>query len=60
MVSTAAAGFVAGSPEQVDWAGLVWTSLGTMGAASAANTLNQVLGNPLQQAHSIPCMCSTP
>jgi hypothetical protein len=42
VVLTASAGFVAGSGEQLDWAGLAWTSLGTFGAAACANTLNQV------------------
>lgn len=31
-----------GSGEEVDWRGLAWTSLGTLGCAAAANTLNQV------------------
>jgi len=39
---TGSAGFVAGSGEQLDWAGLAWTSLGTMGAACSANALNQL------------------
>lgn len=42
VVSTAAAGFVAGSGTEICWNTLGWTALGTMGAASAANTLNQV------------------
>lgn len=42
VVATAAAGYAAGSKEQIDWAGLGWTSLGTMMAASSANALNQV------------------
>lgn len=42
VVATASAGFVAGSGEQIDWAGLAWTSLGTFGAAACANALNQV------------------
>jgi heme O synthase-like polyprenyltransferase len=42
VVSTAAGGYVLGSPETVDWAGLGWVSLGTLGAAASANTLNQV------------------
>lgn len=42
VVATSAAGYVAGSPEKIDWAGLGWTSLGTMLAASSANALNQV------------------
>lgn len=32
----------AGSGEVVDWRGLAWASLGTLGCAAAANTLNQV------------------
>ena len=32
----------AGSGEEVDWRGLAWASLGTLGCAAAANTLNQV------------------
>ena len=43
VVLTASAGFAAGSPgAAIDWAGLAWTSLGTFGAAAAANALNQV------------------
>lgn len=42
VVASSAAGFVAGSGERVDWSKLAWTSLGTMGAAASANTLNQV------------------
>ncbi|MCJ1422128.1 Protoheme IX farnesyltransferase, mitochondrial [Sticta canariensis] len=58
VVSTAAAGFVAGegqaeqqasrllhklcSGDQICWDQLAWTALGTMGAASAANALNQL------------------
>lgn len=42
VVATAAGGFVAGSGESVDWAGLGWTALGTYGAAACANTLNQL------------------
>ncbi|KAG2482351.1 hypothetical protein HYH03_018701 [Edaphochlamys debaryana] len=42
VVFTAGAGFVAASGESVDWAKLAWTSLGTLGAAACANTLNQV------------------
>mmetsp|Transcript_9635 Transcript_9635/g.27570 ORF Transcript_9635/g.27570 Transcript_9635/m.27570 type:complete len:477 (-) Transcript_9635:10-1440(-) len=42
VVSTAAGGYVLGSGEEVDWAGLGWTSLGTLGAAACANTLNQI------------------
>eukprot|EP00873_Tetraselmis_striata_P003212 jgi/Tetstr1/423476/TSEL_014157.t1 len=42
VVSTASGGYVLGSPEEVDWAGLCWVSLGTLGAAASANTLNQI------------------
>lgn len=42
VVSTAAAGYVLGSGETVDWKGMAWCSLGTFCAASCANTLNQV------------------
>lgn len=42
VVSTAAAGYAAGSKERIDWAGLGWTCLGTMMASSSANALNQV------------------
>lgn len=42
VVSTAAAGFVAGSGETVEWSKLCWTSIGTMAAASSANALNQI------------------
>lgn len=42
VVSTAAAGFVAGSGETVDWTKLWWTSVGTMAAAFSANALNQI------------------
>ncbi len=42
VVLTASGGFVAGSGEAIDWAGLVWTSLGTFGAAACANALNQL------------------
>ena len=42
VVSTACAGFVAASGERPDWGKLGWTALGTMGASSAANALNQV------------------
>lgn len=42
VVLTSAGGFVAGSGEHVDWAGLCWTALGTFGAAACANTLNQL------------------
>lgn len=39
---TASAGFAAGSGESIDWAGMLWTSLGTLGAAACANTFNQL------------------
>ncbi len=42
VVLTASAGFVMGSGEQLDWQALLYTSLGTFGAAACANTLNQV------------------
>ncbi len=42
VVATSAAGYAAGSSERIDWAGLCWTSLGTMLASSSANALNQV------------------
>lgn len=42
VVSTAAAGYAAGSKESIDWAGMGWTTLGTMMASSSANALNQV------------------
>lgn len=42
VVATSAAGYAAGSSERIDWAGLGWTSLGTMLASSSANALNQV------------------
>ena len=42
VVATSAAGYAAGSDESIDWAGLGWTSLGTMLASSSANALNQV------------------
>ncbi|KAK9810964.1 hypothetical protein WJX73_001369 [Symbiochloris irregularis] len=41
VVSTTAAGFVAGSGSDIRWKDLAWTCFGTMGAAAAANTLNQ-------------------
>lgn len=41
VVSTAAAGYVLGSGETVDWPGLGWCSLGTFAASAAANALNQ-------------------
>ncbi|GFR43671.1 hypothetical protein Agub_g4779, partial [Astrephomene gubernaculifera] len=42
VVLTASAGFVAASGEDIDYAKMAWTCLGTLGAAAAANTLNQV------------------
>lgn len=39
---TASAGFAAGSGDSIDYAKLAWTSLGTLGAAACANTLNQL------------------
>ncbi|KAK3262775.1 Protoheme IX farnesyltransferase, mitochondrial [Cymbomonas tetramitiformis] len=43
VVSTAAAGYVMGSAEEIQWAGLFWTSVGTMGASACANTINQLM-----------------
>jgi heme O synthase-like polyprenyltransferase len=42
VVSTAAAGYAAGSRERIDWGGMGWTCLGTMLASCSANALNQV------------------
>eukprot|EP00884_Botryococcus_braunii_P009065 jgi/Botrbrau1/1815/Bobra.146_1s0013.1 len=42
VMTTATAGFIAGSGEKVDWAKAGWTSAGTFCCAAAANTLNQV------------------
>lgn len=42
VVATAAAGYAMGSGENIDWAGMGWTSLGTFLAAASANTWNQV------------------
>jgi len=42
VVSTAAAGYVLGSGEVIDWEQLGWTSLGTMLCSSSANTWNQI------------------
>lgn len=39
---TASAGFAAGSGDSIDLPKLAWTSLGTLGAAACANTLNQL------------------
>jgi protoheme IX farnesyltransferase len=41
VVSTAAAGYAAGSKEGINWQGMGWTCLGTMLASSSANALNQ-------------------
>lgn len=43
VVSTACAGYVLGSGEEVEWSGLLCVGLGTLGAAACANTLNQVI-----------------
>jgi protoheme IX farnesyltransferase len=42
VTTTAAAGYVLASPENIDWEQLGWTSLGTMLCSSSANTFNQV------------------
>lgn len=42
VVSTTAAGFVAGSGDTIDWKKLWWTYVGTTAAASSANALNQI------------------
>jgi hypothetical protein len=42
VVFTAAAGYVLGSGETIQWAGLGWTCLGTMASSAAASTCNQV------------------
>lgn len=42
VVATAAAGYVAGSENNIDWVGLGWASLGTLLASSSANALNQI------------------
>jgi protoheme IX farnesyltransferase len=39
---TASAGYAAGSGDSIDCVQLAWTSLGTLGAAACANTLNQL------------------
>ncbi|KAG7672635.1 putative Protoheme IX farnesyltransferase, mitochondrial [Nannochloris sp. 'desiccata'] len=41
VVSTAAAGYAAGSEEGINWQGMGWTCLGTLLASSSANALNQ-------------------
>ena len=43
VASTASAGFVAGSGEEVDWAAMGWLTLGTIGASACANTVNQIM-----------------
>lgn len=43
VASTSTAGFVLGSGEEVDVPKLGWTTLGTMGAACAANATNQLM-----------------
>jgi len=43
VVSTASAGYVVGSGETIEWAGLVWTSVGTMMCSACANTCNQLM-----------------
>jgi heme O synthase-like polyprenyltransferase len=42
VVATSSAGYVAGSKEKINWAGMGWTSLGTFLASASANALNQV------------------
>jgi heme o synthase len=42
VVSTGAAGFVAGSGEAIEWGRLACTCVGTFACSAAANTLNQV------------------
>ncbi|DBA92124.1 hypothetical protein WJX77_010961 [Trebouxia sp. C0004] len=42
VVSTTAAGFVAGSGDHIEWTKLWWTYVGTTAAASSANALNQI------------------
>lgn len=43
VVTTAGLGYVMGSGEVVDLAGLAWTSVGTMMAACSANAFNQIM-----------------
>ncbi|KAL2622146.1 hypothetical protein R1flu_002351 [Riccia fluitans] len=43
VVLSAAVGYWVGSEEIVDWAGLGWTSVGTMLCAASANSFNQLL-----------------
>lgn len=42
VVGSAAAGYVVGSGESIDWKGMAWTSFGTFACAASANTLNQI------------------
>lgn len=42
VVSTAAAGYAAGSPSQIDWAGMGWVSAGTALCSASAAALNQI------------------
>ena len=42
VVLSAAAGFVAGSGENVEWSKLCWTSFGTFACAASANSFNQI------------------
>ena len=43
VVMTAGLGFVMGSGEVVDWAGLAWMSAGTMMTSCSANAFNQIM-----------------
>lgn len=43
VVATSGTGFVLGSGNAIDFAGLCWTCTGTMMVAASANSLNQVL-----------------
>ena len=42
VVATSGTGYVLGSGQFIDLAGLSWTCMGTMMVAAAANALNQV------------------
>lgn len=42
VMATAAAGFAAGSAQQIDVSKLAWTCVGTFACSAAANTLNQI------------------
>ena len=42
VVASAAGGFVVGSGEKIDWAGLGWTCFGTFACAASANSFNQI------------------